>query len=1123
MRKLLLIMKITTLLLIAVILHVSAATSLAQKVTLSEKNVALVDVFNKIRVQTGYDFVFSTETLENSRPVTIDVKNEELGNVLTQIFKGQNLEFSLNNKIVTVKPKEESLLDNLKNKIKDELAQVIVTGRVVDELGQPIVGVTVKVKNTTTATATDLKGAFSITAPDNNAILVFSYIGYETNELAAKDISNGQVITLVASVTNLREVSIDKGYYRERQELTTGDVTIVSGKTIEEQPVTDPIMALEGRVPGLLISQNTGMPGANENVRIRGMNSVAQGGDPLYIIDGVPFSSLSLSNGKIGGIPVGGGGVYAGKSGASGLSPFNAINPEDIENIEVLKDADATAIYGSRGANSVILITTKKGKAGTVRVNADLSQGAGQVTRMMKLMNTQQFLQVEHQAYANDGLAFPSIKTTPTDGNYSVNGLWDTTRNTNWQKALLDNTAHYTNAQLSISGGSEQTQFYVGSGFSRQTTVFPGNNTDDIKESLNFSINHSSVNKRFQFQFSGGYNYDDNTLPGGDPTSAALSLPPDAPALYLPNGNLNWQLYNGATTFFNPLAYALQTSEMMSKVVTGHMNLSYEIVSGLKLQTSLGYTDEVANTSNLRPSTATAPPGNLIASRRTNNFGTDERGNWIIEPEITYDRKIGRGKLNILLGGTLQQNTSDDKGYITSGYNSDALIANPANASTFIFGGETPTLYRYEALLARIGYTWDDKYLLNLTANRDGSSRFGPGRQWGNFGAIGAGWVFSKETFIANAAPWLSFGKLRGSYGVTGNDEIQDYQYLSTFTSPGSITYQNSTVLAPARLTNPFYGWETNKKLEAGIELGFLKDRISLTADYYRNRSDNQLVPYPLPFISGFTTLLVNLPAVVQNTGAEFSLHTVNMQSGGFRWTTDINLSIPSSKLIAYPGLATSSYAHAYIVGQSMFIQQLFTNTIVNPADGKYEWLSANGTYTENPNYPTDLHASQPTTPKYYGALGNSFAYKGFQLDVFFEFRKQQGINYFGFSGITGGNFGSPSSNQPVAIIGNTWTTPAQQAKYGILSTQGKADPNGDIFTSDFEVSDASFIRLKNVALSWTLPQLWQQAIHMQNARIYINAQNLLTITNYFGLDPETQNNGLPPLRMISFGIHSSF
>jgi len=502
-KKILRVMKITTFLLFVAFMQVSAA-GLAQKVTLVKKDVTLKEVFKEINKQTGYNVFAADNLISGIKPFDANFKEAGLLEVLNKCLENTQLSFTITDRTIVITKKEPPHVISPSG----GLQPVTVHGQITDATNQPMSGVTVREKGTNNTTVTDSKGYFSITVSSADAVLAFSYIGYETKELTPKDLPKGVVITLKAAETNLHEVVISKGPYDEKQMLSTGDVSVVSGKTIAQQPVTDPIMALEGQVPGLYIAQASGIPGANETIMLRGQNSLANGNAPLYIIDGVPFSSNTLSNGNISGSAVG----YPQRNTNTGLSPFNALNPDDIESIEVLKDADATAIYGSRGANGVILITTKKGQSGNTKIDADFSQGNGKVTRTMDLMNTQQFLQMVHQAFANDGIPFPSITTNPSDYNFGVNGVWDTTRNTNWQKVLIGNTAHYSNAQLGISGGTENTQFRVSGGFSRQTNVYPGN-FDDKKGMINFSLTHSSVDKRFQLAFSAGYVNENNNLP----------------------------------------------------------------------------------------------------------------------------------------------------------------------------------------------------------------------------------------------------------------------------------------------------------------------------------------------------------------------------------------------------------------------------------------------------------------------------------------------------------------------------------------------------------------------------------------------------------------------------------
>jgi TonB-linked SusC/RagA family outer membrane protein len=1104
LKKILLIMKLTTLILITAILHVSAS-SFAQKITLSKKNAPLVEVFNQISLQTGYDFAFTTPTLKDAKPVTIDVKNAELNDVLKMIFEGQPLDFKIENKSVVVSQKEPNLLDRVKTALN---VPITVSGKVLDETNQPMSGVTVKEKGTNNVVITDSKGVFYIAVPDNNTILVFSYIGFESRELAAKEIPTGSAITLKASVNNLNEVVINKGYYNEKQRFSVGDVTRVGGEDIAKQPVTDPLLALQGRVPGLYIQQSSGIPGAYSTILLRGQNSIPAYGkpvtvnDPFFIVDGVPYSSASLTNTDIGG-GAAGNPSYRGQ----GLSPFNNLNSSDIESIEVLKDADATAIYGSRGSNGVILITTKRGKAGETKVDLDVSSGVSAVANQVPLLNTQQYLQMRHEAFKNDG-------AVPGSRNYDVNGTWDTTRYTNWQKVLTGNLAQYTNAQASVSGGNANTQFRVDGGYSKQGTVFPGDYGDQ-KASLHFNINNTSNNQKFKMQLTGSYVYDNNIIPYTDFTQY-ITLPPDAPAIYNADGSLNWALKGGGKTWTNPLAGTYIQAKAGTDNLVSNMVLSYQLTPDLQIKSSFGYTNAQMDQSILGFSNASPPPVNASPYSRSNYSATTNSKSWIIEPQINYHKEAGNFVIDALLGTTFQESTQSSNAFRAFGFSSDELITDPAAASTTSLAGYSASQYKYNALFGRISARWKDRYLLNITARRDGSSRFGPDKQFGNFGAIGAGWIFTEDPFIKSILPsWINFGKLRGSYGITGNDQIGNYQFLSTY-SVNSSTYQGNPTLFPTLLSNPNFGWERDKKLEGGIELGFLKDRINLSASYYRNRTDNQLVGYPLPNITGFSSVEANLPAIIQNTGWEFSLNTVNIKTTDFIWNSAFNLSIPHTKLLAFPGIENSGYAQVYSVGKSLFTRYLFHYTGVDPQTGLYTFASKDGSGV--PNYSTDNVFTKPVTQTFYGGFQNSFRYKGWELDVLLQFTKQTGYTYLHA-------FSTPgfASNEPVAVL-NRWQNAGNHSSTQQF-TQTYADAQNawyNLTASDAIISDASFIRLKSISLSYQLPADWIRKWGIRSASLFIRGENLFTITKYQFLDPETQGLGLPPLRVITAGIHVS-
>ncbi|PTS93139.1 SusC/RagA family TonB-linked outer membrane protein, partial [Pedobacter sp. HMWF019] len=428
----------------------------------------------------------------------------------------------------------------------------------------------------------------------------------------------------------------------------------------------------------------------------------------------------------------------------------------------------------------------------------------------------------------------------------------------------------------------------------------------------------------------------------------------------------------------------------------------------------------------------------------------------------------------------------------------------------------TDIRYRYSAAYARLGYNYQDQYLINFTARKDASSRFGPGKQIANFGAVGGAWIFSKQDVIKDNLSFLSFGKLRASYGITGNDQISDYKFLSTYSANG-LAYQGVAGLNPTSLTNPNYGWESVKKLEAGLDLGFIKDRILFNVSWYQNRTGNQLVGYSLPSITGFTSIQANLPAVIQNRGTEFELTTHNISGKDFSWTTSANLSVPRNKLLSYPNLANSSYATTYVEGMPLSISFLFHYTGVDPTTKQYTFEDVNkdGQVT----YGSDrkpVFVGQ----KYFGGLNNSITYKGFQLDFFLQFVKQNGYN---FLGSVPGAF-SNSANQLASVIQSTnGGTGVQNFTQDYSS--GLNNAYSSYFSSDGNLTDASFIRLKNISLSWNLTEKYLNYLKLRNVRIYVQGQNIFTITKYKGLDPEfsgSQLASLPPLRIIMAGIQLS-
>ncbi|PSL48213.1 TonB-linked SusC/RagA family outer membrane protein [Chitinophaga niastensis] len=1068
-----------------------------QKITVFANNTPLRSVLKNIEKQTDMRFNYIDNELNVNEKVTVRYENLPLNSVMSALLHPKGLAWKyIDKNIYLRKNNDAEKKENAPVGSKDTIRSSAISGKIVDEEGAPLPGATVLVKGTPLGTSADAEGRFFLSNVPDNANLRISYTSYEPQELHVKVKQNFKVI-LKKIIGNLDEMVVI-AYGATTKRFNTGSVSTVKAEDIEKQPVTDPIMALQGRVSGLYITQSSGIPGAGLTVRLRGQNSIANGNDPLYIVDGIPYTSTTLTSPDFGGGAVGGPPDQGG-----GLSPFNSLNPADIERIDVLKDADATAIYGSRGANGVILITTKKGKAGKTKFDLNISTGNGQVPHMMKLLNTQQYLEMRHEAFKNDGVI-------PGSSDYDINGAWDTTHYTNWQKVLIGGTAKFTNIQTSLSGGNQHTQFIIGGGYSKQTTVYPGDYYNQ-KASLHINLTHSSINEKFRLNFSGSYVNDDSNLPSTDFTGN-ISLAPDAPVLHDAAGNLNWQ----NNTFINPLGATLIHAQAVTDNLISNLGLNYELLPGLVIRSSLGFTHIQMNQTIQTPLSAYPPSYGNITFLRSNSFGTNDLKNWIIEPQINYVKSIGKNKLEILIGSTFQQNLQNSIGHYASDFSSDALIQNVSAATTTRIAGNNYTKYRYNAIFGRINYNWKEKYLIDLTARRDGSSRFGPGRQFGNFGAVGAAWIFSQEDWIKNSLPFLSFGKIRASYGTTGNDQTPDYQYLSTY-QPNYNLYQGLAGLYPTRIPNPDFGWELVRKMELGLETGFMNDRIFFNASYYRNRTGNQLVGYALPNIAGFSSVQYNLPATVQNSGFEFELNTNNIKLKNFTWKTLINLSIPRNKLISYTNFEGSPYNRIYTIGQSLFSRKYYQYTGVDPEIGLYTVRDVNkdGSITYD-----DRIIAKELTQKFFGGMQNSFSYKGFQLDIFLQFVKQTGNDFLGFFPSVAGFV---NQNVPIDNL-KRWQTKGDITNIQQFSTgTGPADPARVWYTnSDANIVDASFIRLKNLSVSYALPTNWLQRVHLQNIRIYLQGQNLFTITGYKGLDPETQRLGLPPLRMMTAGIQVS-
>lgn len=1082
-------MKLSILLLLAA-MQLSASNYSQSLINLNEKNAAIGTILKKIEKQTDYRFFYSNDLVSVNKFVTIVVERAPLPTVLDRILLPSGISWKLMGK--------NRVVLNSKNFSKIE-REIIIQGSVTNNNGEPLIGANIKLQNSNIGTITDTRGRFSINIPGTTGVLEVSYTGYQTKTINVDGNSDNLEIRLDFA-NNVLDETVVVAYGTTSKRLNTGSVSSITEKVLEAQPVGDPLAAMQGRISGLMITAGNGMAGSNYQVRIRGENSMKQGNEPLYIIDGVPFSSVPLNQ-------------FSGANGEQ--SPLSSINPADIERIDVLKDADATAIYGSRGANGVILIKTKKGTGGGTGVNFNYYTGVSKVAKKMPMLNTEQYLQMRKDAFRVDSV-------DPTAANAPDLLEWDQDKYTDWQDLLIGNNARLSEAQLSFRGGNNYTKFLLSGTYRKEESVLKGDGYYKKGGAL-AGIDHNSENGKFGISATFNYTTDFNN-----------SFPTDVSQYFYFAPNFPVYNEDGSLYFFgtgeNPLAYLNRTYESRTNNLLGNSVIRYNILKDLTARVNLGMTHATMEQLQLLPASGFNPETYTGSSSQ---FGNSSSRSYIVEPQLEYKTMLGGGVFNFLLGTSFQELKRKGNYVLATGFASDALLRNIGSAGTITPRSSNSSLYHYTSLFGRINYQLQNKYLFNGTFRRDGSSRFGPGNRYGTFGAVGLGWIFTKEAFIENTLPFLSFGKIRTSYGTTGNDQIGDYQYLDTWSS-SSFPYDGSGGLTPTRVYNPNYSWETNRKFELGLELGFVNDRILLTSGYYSNISSNQLIGYTLSGQSGFTSYTANMPAKIQNSGFEFELNTQNIKTTNFSWNTLFNISFQRNKLLEYDDLASSADASAYEIGKSIRIIKGFHFTGVDPTTGTSQFLDVdkNGSISTA----SDYVIIGETLPKFFGGFTNELTFKKLTLDIFFQFVKQGGIN--SDYGPLVGNFGS-MNNKRIGYA-DYWKQPGDQTSIPRPS-QSTSKPAYSAYSnywrySDAAWEDASYLRLKNVKLSYSFPRFFKSKI---GGSVFVMGQNLLTFTKYTGMDPEINGfdrrfvfpinpfgsvraQALPVLRTITAGFNIS-
>ncbi|MGI4021138.1 MAG: TonB-dependent receptor [Janthinobacterium lividum] len=1083
-------MKLITIILLAATLQVSAS-SFVQKVTIHQHSTNLKNVLNEIRKQTGYYFIYTKAVMQKAKPVTIDVINQNLEQVLTEILKDQDLDFEIKDKVIVITDKENTVT-------LIETPPINIRGKVSDSKGQPLFGASVKVKGGSVGTVTDINGQFTLQGVNNNAVLTVSYSGFVTLEVPL----NGQTqlnITLKDDVKNLGEVVV-VGYGTQSRRAITGSVTSVNYEKFKDRSFSNVTQALAGELPGVNISQAQGAPGSSPVIRIRGTSSITAGTNPLYVIDGLPVENFNL----------------------------NLINPQDIASVDVLKDASSAAIYGSRGANGVIIITTKLGKPGTTNVNAIYEYGVQHVSRQIKMMDAQQFVQYYIDAHNNAWVAAGGKTTDPNSARGSAYRIpIDFTANpqqfgqgTNWQDVMF-RTAPSQNAQISVSGGSDKTQFLLSGAYLDQDAVLDQNYYKRL--ALRVNIKHQ-VSKKItvgaNLALTSIYDRTDGTLGKADVVSLGLTSDPIFP-VYNENGNLGFRDPNSALYRFtqysdlqlwNPYSLTREIKKQnktYNTLATGYAE--YNIIEGLKFRTSINANLTNSNYSSYQ--NALQKYGYSSAGPAVADNNNTSVLNWLSENTLTYTRQFGEHNITALAGYTGQHQRDEYASISGSNFPNDLVPT--LNAGTVTAGTSLASEWSLLSYLARINYSYKNKYFLTSTIRRDGSSRFGENNKYGYFPSASAGWLVSDEDFIKNNLKWVSNLKLRASYGIAGNNQIPNYGSISLLAA-SNYAFSNAVAngLNTTNISNSDLKWEKTTQYNGGFDLGMFNNRLNLSVDAYYSVTKDLLLNVPVPDITGFSTQLTNI-GKMRNKGLEVSVSSRNLIHK-FTWTTDFNISMNRNKVLQLgPNNAPINYTDFSVavrtsVGQpiSNYYGYVFDGVYKNQAQidatPHYAGTTSGDPVVKDVNGDGKITADDRTTignyqPKFISGITNTFGYKGIE-----------------FSFLLQGSYGSKIANQLVRYSGlwnggrnayadafNYWRSESNpgDGKHFKPTVEPKGLQNQ---FSSYWIEDGSYLRIKNIRLSYALPKsLFNHLSAIKGVRIYANAENVFLFSKYTNYDPE--------------------
>lgn len=1102
-KKIILMIKCVFILTFVFCLRVSA-NSYSQniRVTMDVKNMGLKKTLSLLEKRSNVRVLYSEENLPDAVQVTMSVKDMSLPDALKEILKDTDLKSQImENGLVVIVPKGTEVKD------------LRVKGKVADEKGQPLPGVSVRVEGTQFGTTTDANGNYQITV-QTGAKLTFSFLGYTNQTITVGDQDQTINITLKENQggKQLSEIVV-VGYGTQSKRAVTGSIASVKYDNFKDRANSNVTQSLAGQLPGVSITQAQGAPGSLPIIKIRGTSSITAGTNPLYVVDGLPLENFNL----------------------------NYINPQDIESVDVLKDASSTAIYGSRGANGVVIVTTKLGKVGQTNVNATVEYGVQDVTRRVKMMDAQQFIQYYVDAHNNAWVASGAGRSASDPNSVRTSAYRipdDFTTNpgqfgagTDWQSVMF-RSAPLQNAQLSVSGGTDKTQFLFSGGFLNQTAVLDANYYKRL--SLRSNIKHK-ISDHFtigsNIAFTGIFDRTDGTAGKSDVVSLGLQSDPFLP-VYTETGSLGFRDPSSVWYRFLPYSdiiewhpYSLTRqievkNKSFNTLATGF--LEYKIIDGLKFKTSINANLYNYSYNGYRNAGQAYGYSSVLPAQGDTKAAYSL--NWLSENTLTYDKTFGKHTLNVLLGYTAQHQRDEASNLTSTNFPND--LVHTLNAGTVSSGGSTASEWAMASFLGRVNYSYQGRYFLSAAMRRDGSSRFGPNSKWGYFPSASAGWLISDENFMKDQQLFSNL-KLRASYGLAGNNQIPNYGPVSLL---GASNYVSGGTLASGlnvvNLPNDGLRWEKTAQFNLGLDIGLLQNRINLSAEFYNSITRDLLLNVPVPDITGFSTLLTNI-GKVRNRGFEFSVSSRNLV-GSFKWNTDFNLSFNRNKVLQLgPGNAPLLFTDFVVqvkteVGQpvSNFYGYIFDGVYKNQAQIDATPHVAGTTPGEpivrDVNGDGKIDAKDQTTignaqANFGSAITNSFSYKGFDLSFMLQ-----------------GSFGGQITNQLTRYLG-IWN--GGRNAYADVANYWRSESNpGDGIHfkpsinptameqafSTYWVESATWVRLKNVRLSYAFPQSWVKHTPAKGIRVYVNAENLHLWSKYRNFDPE--NTTYPPTSPATSG-----